>query len=141
MLEEHLYFVIVYERWKLDANWQTYLPTMRQILSGAVPGPLTGFVAGIARKQMLKSLHAQGTGRHTPEEVGRIGQRIVGALAEQIGQGPFFFGEQPATIDATAYAFLLGILEAPFEGPVTESARASESLKAYVERIKKRFWS
>jgi hypothetical protein len=72
MLEEHLYFVIVYERWQLDANWQRYLPTMRQILSGAVPGPLTGVVAGIARKQMLKSLHAQGTGRHTPEEVGRI---------------------------------------------------------------------
>jgi hypothetical protein len=114
---------------------------MRQILSGAVPGPLTGVVAGIARRQMLKSLFAQGTGRHSPDEVGRIGSRLVGALAEQIGDGPFFFGEQPATIDATAYAFVLGILEAPFEGPVTDAARASGSLKAYVERIKKRFWS
>ncbi len=141
MLEEHLYFVIVHDRWKIDANWQRYLPTMRQILSGAVPGPLTGLVAGLARKQMLKALSAQGTGRHTPDEVGRIGQRIVGALAEQIGDGPFFFGAEPATIDATAYAFLLGILEAPFEGQVSDAVRASEGLKGYVERIKKRCWS
>jgi glutathione S-transferase len=142
MLEEHLYFVMVHERWQLDPNWERLTPTLRQILAGAgVPGPMTGVVSGMARKQMLKSLSAQGTGRHSPPEVGRIGERLVGALAEQIGDGPFFFGAEPATIDATAYAFAIGLLEAPFEGPVRDAAARKQNLKAYVDRIKQRYWA
>ena len=142
MLEEHLYYVVVYERWQLEANWERYLPTMRQIVSGAgVPGPMTGFVSGMARKQMVRSLYSQGTGRHAPAEVGRIGERLVGALAEQIGDGPFFFGSDPATIDASAYAFTIGLLEAPFEGPVRDAAARRDNLKAYCARIKERYWA
>ena len=89
---------------------------------------------------MLKSLFAQGTGRHSAPEVGRIGERIVGALAEQIGEGPYFFGAEPATIDATAYAFATGILDAPFDGPVRDAAARKANLKAYVDRIKDRYW-
>jgi glutathione S-transferase len=142
MLEEHLYFVMVYERWQLDANWARLAPTLQKILAGVgVPGPMTGLVSGMARKQMLKSLGAQGTGRHSPPEVGRIGERLVGALAEQIGDGPFFFGAEPATIDAAAYAFGSGLLETPFEGPVRDAAVRKQNLKAYVDRIKLRYWA
>ena len=142
MLEEHLYFVVLYERWQLEANWARYVPTMRQLLGGmGVPGPMTGIVAGLARKGVLKALQGQGTGRHSPPEVGRIGERIVGALAEQIGDGPFFFGAEPATIDATAYAFALGLLEAPFEGPARDAAVRKDNLKAYVARVKRRCWT
>ena len=141
MLEEHLYWVVVYERWQIEANWARFAPTMRQLLGGAgVPGPMTGLVAALARKGMLKQLHAQGTGRHSPAEVGRIGERIVSALAEQIGEGPFFFGAEPATVDATAYAFVLGVLEAPFDGPVRDAAVRKENLKAYVARVRQRCW-
>ena len=142
MLEEHLYFVMVYERWQIEANWERLAPTLRRLFSGAgVPGPLTGLVAAIARKGMLKTLFVQGTGRHAPPEVGRIGERIVGALAEQIGDGPFFFGAEPAPIDASAYAFLSGILDAPFDGPVRDAAARRENLKAYIERVKQRCWT
>jgi glutathione S-transferase len=142
MLEEHLYFVMVYERWHIESNWERLLPVMRQFVSSAgVPGPMAGFVAGVARKQMLKTLFVQGTGRHTPPEVGRIGERIVTALAEQIGEGPFFFGAEPSTIDATAYAFASGLVDTPFEGPVRDAAARKENLKPYVERIRKRYWA
>ena len=90
---------------------------------------------------MLKQLFAQGTGRHAAAEVGRIGERIVGALAEQIGDGPFFFGAEPSTIDATVYAFASGLLDTPFEGPVRDAAARRENLRAYVDRIKERCWA
>jgi glutathione S-transferase len=142
MLEEHLYWVMVYERWLVDANWERFLPTLRQILGAAgIPGPMTGVVAALARKGMLKQLHAQGTGRHSPPEVGRIGERIVSALAEQIGEGPFFFGAEPATIDASAYAFMVSLLEAPFDGPVRDAVARKENIKAYVGRVKQRCWA
>jgi glutathione S-transferase len=142
MLEEHLYFVMVYERWQIDANWERLAPVIRQLLAGAgVPGPMTGLAAGIMRKGMLKTLSVQGTGRHSPSEVGRIGERIVGALAEQVGDGPFFFGAEPATIDASMYAFAAGLLDTPFDGPVRDAAARRENLKAYVERVKQRCWT
>jgi len=142
MLEEHLYYVMVYERWQIDANWERLFPTLRQIIAGSgVPGPMAGLVSAMARKQMVKSLFVQGTGRHTPAEVGLIGERLVGALSEQIGEGPFFFGAEPATIDATAYAFAVGLLETPFVGPVRDAAARKENLKAYVSRIKQRYWA
>jgi glutathione S-transferase len=142
MLEEHLYYVILYERWQMDANWERYLPTFGQILKGVgVPGPMTGIISAVARKQTLKALFAQGTGRHSPPEVGRIGERIVVALAEQIGEGPFFFGSEPSTIDATAYAFVSGLIDAPFEGPVRDAAVRKENLKAYAGTMKKRYWA
>lgn len=142
MLEEHLYFVMVHERWQIEANWQRLEPSIRHLLAAAkVPGAVAGILAKTVRKGMLKQLYAQGTGRHTPPEVGRIGERIVGALSEQIGTGPYFFGPEPSTIDASAYAFLLGLLATPFEGPVREAASRKENLKAYVERIKERYWA
>jgi glutathione S-transferase len=142
MLEEHLYWVMVYERWQIEANWERFTPTLRQLFAGAgVPGPMTGVVSAIARKGMLKQLQAQGTGRHSPPEVGRIGERIVSALAEQIGEGPYFFGAEPATIDATAYAFTVALLEAPFDGPARDAVARKESLKAYVGRVKQRCWA
>jgi glutathione S-transferase len=142
MLEEHLYYVILYERWQMDANWERYVPTFGQILKGVgVPGPLRGIVSAVARKQTLKALFAQGTGRHSPPEVGRIGERIVVALAEQIGDGPFFFGSEPSTIDATAYAFVSGLIDAPFEGPVRDAAVRKQNLKAYAGTMKKRYWA
>lgn len=142
MIEEHLYFVMAFERWVVEANWARFLPVFRQMLGGlGLPGPMTGLIASTARRGMKKMLDAQGTGRHTQPEVGRIGERLVSALSEQIGTGPFFFGAEPATIDASAYAFLLGILETPCEGPVRDATARKENLAAYVRRIRERYWA
>jgi glutathione S-transferase len=141
MMEEHLYFVLLYERWQLDANWARFVPTMRDILANAgVPGPLRGLVANMARRQVLGALQAQGTGRHSPAEVANIGARIVDAIAAQIGEGPFFFGAEPSTIDATAYAFVAGLLDTPFDGPVRDAAVRHAALRAYVDRVRARAW-
>ncbi len=142
MIEEHLYFAMVYERWQLDANWERLAPTIRGLLSKAgTPAPLAAVLARLVRKGMLKEVYAQGTGRHSPPEVGRIGERLVGALSEQLGDGPFFSERRPSTIDASAYAFLVGLLETPFEGPVRDATARKENLKAYVGRIKQRYWA
>jgi glutathione S-transferase len=141
MIEEHLYYVMLYERWQKDENWALYAPTMKEIVGAlGVPGPLRGVVANTARKQMLASLQAQGTGRHSPAEVGRVGAGIMEALATQIGGGPFFFGPEPCTLDATAYAFLACILDAPFPGPLRDAASKHANLRAYVDRVRARAW-
>jgi glutathione S-transferase len=141
MLEEQLYFVILYQRWQDDRGWETYTPVLRDILGKAgVPGPLRGVVAGGVRKQIIKALHGQGTGRHTRREVDAIGTRIVQSVSDWMGDHPFFLGEKPTTIDATVYPFLLGILDTPFVSDVKTHAEGLPTLRAYVDRMKAKYW-
>jgi glutathione S-transferase len=142
MLEEQLYFVILYERWQMPAGWETYTPILREYLGAAgVPGLLRGAVLGGVRKQVLRSLHAQGTGRHAPAEVEAIGKRIVDSVAEAMGDGSFFMGGEPRSIDATVYAFLSGLLDTPFPSEVKKHAATRSTLRAYVDRMRAKYWA
>jgi glutathione S-transferase len=142
MLEEHLYFVVVYQRWKLDEGWATYTPVMREILAKAgVPSIFRGLVLRQIRGDALKKLDGQGTGRHTPAEVERVGKTIIASVGEQLGDGPFFLGAEPSSFDATAYAFLASVMDPPFVSEVKDAANARPNLRAYVDRMKAAYWS
>jgi glutathione S-transferase len=142
MIEEQLYFVILYQRWKEDAGWATYQPVLREYLAASgIPGLLRGMVLATVRKSMLKSLHAQGTGRHASGEVDAIGMRVVGAIADQLGDGPFFLGARPTSIDATVYPFVTGILDTPFPSNVKKQMETMPPLRAYVDRMKHTYWA
>jgi glutathione S-transferase len=61
MLEEHLYFIVVYQRWVEDPGWAVYAPVMREVLAkGGIPSLLRGFVLGQVRKQMVALATARG---------------------------------------------------------------------------------
>lgn len=138
MLEEKLYFVIVYERWKLDANWAIYKPQFKELaVRLGVPSLLHGIVLAQVRKQMLTALQGQGIGRHTPDEIVAMAKSILDAVAE-LCEGPYFFGAQPTTLDATVYAFVQSILGAPFEGPIKEHAQRCAKLRPYCEHMQAR---
>src|SRR2546422_630878 len=83
-----------------------------------------------------KTLGGQGTGRHTPPEVDAIGKGLVTSIADQIEDGPFFLGEEPSSVDATAYAFLASLMEPPFDSNVKAHANALPQLRGYVDRMK-----
>jgi glutathione S-transferase len=141
MVEEQLYFVMLYQRWQDDRGWETYTPVLRQILSAAgVPRPLRGFVASSVRKQITKAIRAQGTGRHSPAEVDAIGTRIVRSISDWMGDHPFFLGDNATAIDATVYPFLSGIMDTPFVSAMKRYAESVPNLRAYVDRMKGKYW-
>jgi glutathione S-transferase len=142
MLEEHLYFVILYQRWQDERGWGTYTPVLRDILGTAgVPRPLRGVLASTIRKQIIKSLYAQGTGRHSRAEVDTIGTKIVQSVADWMGDNPFFLGERPTGIDATVFPFLAGIVDTPFVSAVKTHAEGLPRLRSYVDRMKGKYWA
>ena len=71
MLEDHLYWLVVQDRWMAQENFDT---GPRHFFD-AVPGLLRPLVIGIVRRQVKKTLHLQGLGRHTDEERRVLGQR------------------------------------------------------------------
>ncbi len=142
MIEEHFYYVLAWRRWADPAGWAVYQPVMREsIIAAGAPRFAAGLVTWLVRKDVLKAMHSQGTGRHSPDEINAIGVKHITVLADWLGDKPYMLGEQPRTLDATVYAFLIGVLDAPIEGPVKACLQNKANLVAYCARMKARYWT
>ena len=57
------------------------------------------------RRTYLKNIRVQGYGRHTSEEVYKIGKEDLSALENFIGKKKYLFGDEPCNEDAVLFAF------------------------------------
>jgi glutathione S-transferase len=131
-LEEATYFIGVYVRWQLQDGWV--------VMRGEFRKQVPALVVPLIRRAQVKKLHAQGTGRHTPEEVMAMGAADFAAVAELLGDKPFFLGDRPRTVDATVYAFAEAILGLPVDSPLKAQVASHASLEAYRQRIRARWF-
>jgi glutathione S-transferase len=141
MLEEHLYFGLLFMRWATDEGWAVFEPTLRDMLGAmGVPSFMRGSIAKSARKYTVTRVKTQGMGRQPRTEVAGTCKKLLDAVAEQLGDGPYFCGAGLTTYDATVYAFAEGILCPAFENEVRRHAVTKANLVQYVERMKKAHW-
>lgn len=135
MLEEHFYFALLWLRWIDDAAW----PKTRAAFFGTLPAPLRALLPQVVRRKMRRDLLGQGLGRHARDEIAQRACADLDALGAALGKGDFFGGDEAATLDATAYAFLANLLWAPIESPVQEHlVRKQPALVRYCERMDQR---
>src|SRR5262249_18611455 len=108
LIEEHLYWVIVHARWIEDEVWEQY----KYVLFGryGYPPSEVETVAAQVRERIRTYLYGHGLGRHTKEEIYALGNADVTALSAYLEDRPYFLGEEPTALDATAYGFLANIL-------------------------------
>lgn len=135
MLEEGLYFVSMYNRWATDGGYAVLAPVFKQV----VPAPLR-LLMPVIRRSVRKSLRAQGTGRHTADEVMAMGIADLDAFATLLGDQPFLLGDKPRTVDASGFAFAASILGFPAESRLRTHALGKANLVAYRDRIAARWW-
>jgi glutathione S-transferase len=131
MLEERLYFVLVYGRWMEDENWKV----VKDLFFSGLPFPLKYFVPNIARKSVLQSMVSQGIGRHTRDEIYQMGMEDLDAVSAILGDKSFLFGDQPSMADATAYGFLISIIGPDIATPLKAHAIGLPNLVTYCERM------
>jgi glutathione S-transferase len=136
LIEDDLYWTLVYDRWLVDENW----PTTRGAVLGRIPAPLRPWIAPLARRGVRRQLAAQGMGRHTREEIHAIGIRDVGAIADLLGERPFLMGDAATEIDAVAYGLLANIALVPIASPVKDAVLGRANLVAYLERMGERYF-
>jgi glutathione S-transferase len=137
LLEENLYWALIYLRWIDDAGFAA----ARQAFFAALPAPLRLIVPPLARRSVRQEIHGHGLGRHRPEEIMAIGCTDLTALAELLGEQAYFLGDAPTTLDASAYAFLANILVFPEDSPLARHARSLPALPAYCRRMRERYFS
>lgn len=129
MVEEHLYFVLLWTRWMTDEGWAVTTPAF----FGALP-----VVPALVRRKMRRDLIGQGIGRHRADEIVARGREDIDALADALGTQPFFGGDEPGAIDATVYAFLANLLWVPLDAPLRHHLAAQSALVGYCERMRDR---
>lgn len=130
MVEEHLYFGILMDRWGEDDNWAH----VRQAFFSGFPWFLRVIIPGIARKQTLQALHGQGMGRHSADERFDRVRRDVVALRDLLGDKPYLFGDQPTAADYSVVPMLRAAIVTPVEKPLGQFIKNDPGLIAYVTR-------
>lgn len=131
MCDEHLYWVVVCERWLDDDNFER---GPRKFFDAA-PALVRPFVKHMVRRQVAKSAWRQGMARHTPDERAELGRRDVDALSTLLGDKPYLFGDAPCGADATVFAFVASLLSPTFDTPTGAVALSKANLVAYRDRI------
>src|SRR5262249_29161492 len=89
-LEEATYFVGMYVRWHEDAGWAHLRPEIKKL----IPRPLSP-IASLIRGKVRKTLQAQGTGRHSRDEIMAMGAADWDAVAAVLADRPFVLGDEP----------------------------------------------
>lgn len=131
LAEEHLYFGILYQRWKTPEGWAMYGP----VISGLLPRPLGVVLAPILRRQVIRYLHGQGLGRLTLPELDARLLRDIAAIEGILGDSDYLLGDRPTTVDCSVWAMLHSTAVSPAPGAMRARILGSPALVAYLNRI------
>ena len=123
-------------RWLDDAN---FAKGPAHFFDG-LPPIVRNLVRLMVRSKQRKTLNAHGIGRHTAAEKLAIAKQDIASVAALLDDKPYLFGNEPCGADASAYAFMAGVLCPHFESPIRDSAESHANLVAYVHRMKTRYF-
>jgi glutathione S-transferase len=138
LLEEHLYWVSMYSRWLYtDTNWQIN----KKAIFGVMPPVIRDIVAAYFRNKIKKQIYGHGIGRHDAEEIFKLGMLDIDALSSCLSDKKYFLGEQPTTLDASAFGILISTIGCPIESPLKEYGLSKDNLTNFVAHIKTHFFS
>ena len=134
MLEERTYWAgMIHPRWVKSDHHELIANTF----FGNIPKFLRMVLFKSIAKGVAKSAEGHGIGKHTDEEVYRLGVADMKAVEDMLGKKNYMLGPKPAEVDATVYAFLSGMQSDCFPTPVKDYIDNSQALTAYLARVDK----
>jgi glutathione S-transferase len=136
MLEDHLYWIMVYWRWLNEENFARGPAVFFQ----RAPAPIRPLAKWFVLRRIRRTLHGHGLGRHSEAETTTMAARGIDALAQILGDNRYFLGGQPCGADATVFAFVACTLTPVFSSPVRDKLAAVPNLVAYHDRMMKEFF-
>lgn len=132
LVEENLYWAMVYDRWARAENW----PILKGTVLGSIPAPLRAVIAPLARRSVHKQLEGHGMGLHSPDEIAAIARKDIRALAAILGNGPWFMGQRISMADATVYSLLANIAFVEFHSPMKAMIEEQPQLAKWLDRFR-----
>jgi glutathione S-transferase len=136
MCEDHLYQASIGERWLIDENFKIGPANF----FNAAPALLRPLIAWKVRRDVRKAIYAHGMGRHSADEIAQLAARDIAALAAQLGDKPYFMGNEPTGIDATVFGFVASALCPAFKTQSRTAAESHPNLVAYNQRMMAKYY-
>lgn len=137
LLEEHLYWIGMVTRWDYtEENWQAN----KQAIFGGLPPVARDLAAFVYRIKINAQIKGHGIGRLTHEEMFGLGMEDIDSLADFLGNKPYFMGDKPSSLDASAYGILVNTLGCPIESPLKDHALGKQNLLDYCRRMQAEFF-
>lgn len=136
MVEEHLYWSLLYSRWLDPASW----PALKQAFFGTLPPGARDALAALVRRKVRRDARGHGLSLHPPGEIYRRGAQDIDALAALLAEQPCMMGAEPVNLDATVYAFLANCWEVPLDTPLKAAVGRHANLVAYCGRMKMKYF-
>jgi glutathione S-transferase len=130
MVEEHLYFVLVSDRWLNDDNWAVL---KKEFFSG-IPKVINSLVTNMIRNKTRAQMMAQGTARHSVKEQVARAAKDIAAIKTLLGDKPFLFGDSPTAADMSVVPILRGIAKTPTQTGLRDLITKDQVLMAYLDR-------
>ncbi len=134
-LEEHYAFVLAYTHLVRDEGWQH-----TRARFDSVPAIVRPLVRSMVRGRVKKLLWKQGILRHSHEEIVESALRDWRAVLAVMGDGPFFFGDEPTGLDAIVFGAVATSMLTPIESPIRDFLRSQPALVTYAERMRVHFF-
>lgn len=136
LCEDNIYWANMHSRWLDDAN---FARGPSKFFDGA-PALIRPLVRGMIRRGVRRTLHAQGTGRHSPSEITRLTTAGIDAIAAQLGDKTWLMGYEPCGADASVHACVTSLLAPIFETPLRTATEKHANLVAYSRRGMERWF-
>jgi glutathione S-transferase len=134
-LEEHYAFVLAYTHLVKEEGLRH-----TGVRFAAVPAIVRPLVGRAVRGRVKNLLWQQGILRHSDEDIIESALRDWRAVLTVMGEGPFFFGDEPAGVDAIVFGALATSVLTPIESPIRDFLRSQPGCVAYAERMRARFF-
>lgn len=132
LLDENLYWVLVYGRWKDPVGWRI----IRDFFFGDIPPILRHVIRNVEQKKVWKQIDAHGMGRHSHDEIYQAGIQDLQALGDYLGDKTYFFGtENPTLMDVSLYAYTANFLKAPIENKLKSFLKSRDNLVKHSAHI------
>lgn len=131
MCDEQLYWVVVYDRWVPDHNFEKGPKTFFT----PVPALIRPLVIAMVRRGTKKSLKGHGIGRLEAGKIHELGRRGVDAVSDILGDRKYMLGDTVSLADASVYAMLHPMRSEMFETPMVAYIEAKKPLAAYLDRM------
>lgn len=131
LLEDHLYFIMMYQRW-LTKDGFNYSKTC----FNDVPCFIRPFILNKIRKNIKNTLYLQGLGRFSEEELYELANEDIKCLSDLLGESEYVFGTQdPTSLDIYIFSFISNIIQLPYECPLKTLTMNRRNLVNHCNRI------
>lgn len=115
-------------------------PERLHAFTRSLPPVLRSVVPVVLVSSLKKQLYARGLGRHREEEIVAMGKADLDAASAFLGDRAYFLGDEPSTVDATAFGFLGASVYVEGDNPLYAHAASLDNLMGYCERMRGRYF-